>query len=456
MSTYILLRNNLESKALSLEELRATGLSPSDLVWVECQSWDWQRADEIPELKLILSGNEAIPSKKKDAPIGNGGSNRSFLPGDKKSKAPLKVKYTVLPEEAPIFPVEKSSEKPLVIPTKETLLEEKEIPAPETGIPVIPTGKKTVPIIEEPVVKIKPLSVPPPEKIYSSEPPDENMYKYGGIAEKEKKQEKETPALTTNYSRSLDEIKEEYVKNMMEKDRSRNKKTGWLPKEYRKIAVYVGFAAVGALLVLLIGRGSSNKKAVTASTQQQAVHKNMDADPVTAAVETTPVQQPVEDYKAANDDAPVSIAEEKKPVESSKTEVSDKKNTGSNEEKVIPKEDKPVVEETVEKKMIPTAAITPLVSVKANEYTTGSFGGIRNLEMTLQNDSKYTLDMVAVELKYLNLDNITVHTEIIHFRSVEPGQPSTIAVKKSRRGMKVVYKIIKIESKEAGNSIAGS
>jgi hypothetical protein len=75
--------------------------------------------------------------------------------------------------------------------------------------------------------------------------------------------------------------------------------------------------------------------------------------------------------------------------------------------------------------------------------------------MTLQNDSKYLLDAVTVELKYLNLDGVTVQTEQIVFRSVEPGQPETMAVKKSRRGMKVKYRVTKIESKEADNSVAG-
>ena len=57
-NSYILLRNNKESTALSIEQLQEIGLKKTDLIWVECQSMDWRSPDEIAELKnLVSSGN---------------------------------------------------------------------------------------------------------------------------------------------------------------------------------------------------------------------------------------------------------------------------------------------------------------------------------------------------------------------------------------------------------------
>ena len=85
-----------------------------------------------------------------------------------------------------------------------------------------------------------------------------------------------------------------------------------------------------------------------------------------------------------------------------------------------------------------------------------AFGGIRNLKMTLQNNSRYLLDKVSVELHYLNPEGTVVKTETIDFNFVQPGAEATVAVKKSTRGVKLDYKITRIESKEmaATNSAA--
>src|SRR4051812_47418587 len=41
------------------------------------------------------------------------------------------------------------------------------------------------------------------------------------------------------------------------------------------------------------------------------------------------------------------------------------------------------------------------VSVKSNNYVRGAFGGIKGLELTIDNNSKYLLDEVQVELKII-------------------------------------------------------
>ena len=108
-----------------------------------------------------------------------------------------------------------------------------------------------------------------------------------------------------------------------------------------------------------------------------------------------------------------------------------------------------------ETKPVPAEAISSKLTLVANDFGIGSFGGIRNLEMTLRNDSKYLLDKVTAELQYLNPEGVILKTENIYFQSVPAGEAETVAVNKTKRGVKIVYKVTKIESKEVINGTAG-
>lgn len=54
MKAYLLLRKNKQSGPWSHPELKRMGLYPSDLVWEEGVSKQWQLASEIQELKLLV------------------------------------------------------------------------------------------------------------------------------------------------------------------------------------------------------------------------------------------------------------------------------------------------------------------------------------------------------------------------------------------------------------------
>lgn len=92
--------------------------------------------------------------------------------------------------------------------------------------------------------------------------------------------------------------------------------------------------------------------------------------------------------------------------------------------------------------------ISSLVSVKSNDYKRGAFGGIRDLQLTVSNNSNYILDNVIVELQYLKPSEQPLKTENISFNSVAPQGSMTIAIPPSKRGVKVAFRIVKIESKE--------
>ena len=82
----------------------------------------------------------------------------------------------------------------------------------------------------------------------------------------------------------------------------------------------------------------------------------------------------------------------------------------------------------------------------------GSFGGIKNLEVTLENGSAYLLDKIAVEINYLNPEGDIVNSDKIYFQSIGPGDAVTLPVKKSKRGVKIILKVIKIDSKDLSNA----
>jgi len=103
----------------------------------------------------------------------------------------------------------------------------------------------------------------------------------------------------------------------------------------------------------------------------------------------------------------------------------------------------------------PKVNIASYVNVKSNAYHVVALGGIRNLQLTVWNDSKYILDYVTVEVEYLKANQETFKTESVQFRSVAPNGTVTIRMPDTNRGMKVVYKVVRVESKEFKNVMAG-
>ena len=107
---------------------------------------------------------------------------------------------------------------------------------------------------------------------------------------------------------------------------------------------------------------------------------------------------------------------------------------------------KPVTEINV--KTVSIEDLSSKIALTASDYNVGLLGGIRNLKMTLQNDSRYTLDKVTVEVKYLNQNGKIISTEQLYFQNVQAGNAASLEVNKSKRGVKVDYQVTNIECKE--------
>jgi hypothetical protein len=96
--------------------------------------------------------------------------------------------------------------------------------------------------------------------------------------------------------------------------------------------------------------------------------------------------------------------------------------------------------------------IANLVSVSANGYTIGTFGGISDLQLTVSNHSTFPLDLVVVEVQYIQANKKVFKTESLNFHNIGAGSALMLEAPKTPRGIKVQYRIKLINSKESGLS----
>jgi hypothetical protein len=77
-----------------------------------------------------------------------------------------------------------------------------------------------------------------------------------------------------------------------------------------------------------------------------------------------------------------------------------------------------------------------------------------NLELTVNNDSKFDLEKVIIELQYLKPSEQPIKTEKIVFSSIEANGSKTLKIPDYLRGVKVAYRVMGIESSQYERQIA--
>jgi hypothetical protein len=95
-------------------------------------------------------------------------------------------------------------------------------------------------------------------------------------------------------------------------------------------------------------------------------------------------------------------------------------------------------------------ALASQISVGANTYSVGTFGGISDLQVTVTNRSAYPLDLVVVAVQYVQANKKVFKTENLYFRGISAGSALMLEAPKSPRGIKVQYKVTTINSRELG------
>jgi hypothetical protein len=81
------------------------------------------------------------------------------------------------------------------------------------------------------------------------------------------------------------------------------------------------------------------------------------------------------------------------------------------------------------------------ISLEAGRYSTGMFGGISSFPVTVTNNSKLMMDLVVVNIDYIQNNEKVFKTESLSFNDLEPGESITLKAPKSPRGIKIAYHI---------------
>lgn len=460
MSTYLLLRNNQESGPHTLQALLTMGLRPYDLVWVEGRSAAWRYPSEVEELKPYAQAAEEQPFDrfyKKEV------SQTGDSPG--KSLAELPV------------------QKPLAdINTDQN---EKYMPPP-AGKAVPPAARKSVFVTMPGKSAAASRPAPPPPVV--------------------KEREAEPVETEIKYSQSLDDIKDMYVQTLQDRRKKLVRRSQW--RSYlRMAAVITGLIGVGVLVgfmvrprtaqspVLSENRNPASKAALAEPGLSSSVKQEVVPDDVQLQNEPMPAPEKFNDAPLVNVSAESRLLTRDQTVASlslqHKTTEYKKNNTSSGEQPAVPEAstytvsktavyqsatqdphtgqrgkavrtgstpvtEQPVVNTgTITRNSSTTDALASQVTVRSNDYKRVAFGGIRDLRLTVTNNSNFELDQVFVELQYIKPSEQPLRTEQIQFGAIAANESSTIRIPDTNRGIKVTYRIIKINSKQAQDALAG-
>lgn len=476
MSTYLLLRNNKESGPHTLQALLTMGLRPYDLVWVEGRSAAWRYPSEVEELKPYAQAVEEQPFDRFYKKSLVGVHTSSSLVGvhtdqqvdqnenNEKSKRLVDV-YTDQHQKYMPPPASKAAD-----------------PAVRKSVFVTMPGKAAA--TSRPAPAPRPVTPPPVMQVREAEPVEAEI----------------------KYSQSLDDIKDMYVQTLQDRKKKLVRRSQW--RSYlRTAAVIASLIGVGVLVgfmvrpravqspVLSENRNPAGKAAVAEPGSSSSVKQEVVADDV--QLQNDPVPAP-EKFK----DAPlVNVSTESRLLTRDQTAASfslqhktpeyKKNNTSSGIQPAAPEAatypvsktaeyqsatqdphtgqrgkavrtgDTPVTEQpaanpgTITRNPSTTDALASQVTVRSNDYKRVAFGGIRDLRLTVTNNSNFELDQVLVELQYIKPSEEPLRTEQIKFGAIAANESSTIRIPDTNRGIKVTYRIIRINSKQAQDALAG-
>jgi hypothetical protein len=88
------------------------------------------------------------------------------------------------------------------------------------------------------------------------------------------------------------------------------------------------------------------------------------------------------------------------------------------------------------------------VSLTTGRYSTGIFGGISSFPLTVTNNSEVRMDLVIINVDYIQNNEKIFKTESITLNDLEPGEAITIKAPKSSRGVKIATRIHILNSRQ--------
>ncbi len=437
MANYRLLRSNREIGPYSLEEIISLGLKPYDLIWVDGKSAAWRYPSEIAELKPYAPIVEEQPYDrffKRPVPVQD---ENLFL---RKKATSQQVETPVVEPEPVSTKATEKTHSPIVVvmPKKDN-----------TRVTVIKPFIKTD--VQETDLRVEKESLEEKSDITPVKPL---------VATEETISE--PVVMETKMERSLEEIKDMYLKTLIDRKEKFNRRKRHLEwGKYVAAALFVGALGTLVFLTLTNKPPEAGQLAVTSpsgSNEQDTDKKDQPGllPAVSLQAENTQDQTTLLEEPAVTNSVP-----DTKPKQSATKQSSPAEPAGQPVLFQEPQVQTPV-EGTREKQTRERKDGAPrsseelmrLVSVDANEYKRLSFGGIKDLQLTVSNKTSFVLDQVVVELNYLKPSELPLKTETITFRSVAPNGSMTIKIPDSNRGIKVSYKVKEVVSGELSDEWA--
>ena len=460
MDTYLLLRSNKQSGPYSLQQLVNLGLKPYDLVWLEGKSASWRYPSEVEGLKSYAPATEEQPydrfyKKAEENTVSTPKQQQQETPKQQQQEtyvapkeetyvAPKKETYVPQKEEVYVLPVENKT-----LTTSRKVF----VAMPENHIPKKqsqPVIVKTPPIVEEKPVVVEEKKVEN-KPLYTADyslPKEPVLPKQEQIIKAYPVSLKEEPTLNEKYSESLDDIKKRYTETYL----SRKKKSKWTSTHTSVLQVFGGAVFFCFLVVVAYRNFGGEEKPQSRTTIIQPDKRAINTGTATTTSTVIPPVVPeanissVKKTQTKKEDR--NIAAESL-VTNSATQK--KEEVIRENEEVIASEKKAVMPPKATEETKPKTKpinINRLVNVKANNYKQRAFGGVMNLELTVNNDSKFELDKVIVELVYLKPSEQPIKTETIVFSSIEANGSKTLKIPDYLRGIKVSYRVMEIESSQ--------
>jgi hypothetical protein len=468
MNQYRLLRDNKESGPYSEEDIIAKGFKPYDLIWVEGKSAGWRYPSEIPALKSFAPVVEEqpydrffkkpSPSTPVQEPASTQLITRQALVSKQEIKAPpvmsappaknnpvvfhpmQAVTEKHIHIELPTEPQKKESAKEIIAAIEGNILAEKE-PAAKILQPEV---RETAPIpkvaAERTSVSIQPKPAETKDNYIVSETaiPD---YKSATVAG----HRSTVNANAINHATG-NPIANQPIYFQQRSDFS------WT----MVLGLFIGIASfVG--LGIMIGRSMVNEKNATNVSLKSTEKSEKPA----INNHENPVAVPVADNGASQSQPVLKTVEprEKDLVSNAavKTNVNPGQLGANNPKQGLPKETG-ATENNLQQKQnnitkadaLSASQMEKLLNVTMNGYKVGAFGGISDLQCTLFNASHLPVDMVDVEVQYVQSNDKVFKTEKLSFKDIPAGGQVTLVAPKSSRGIKVITKIIKIYTRDTG------
>jgi hypothetical protein len=486
MKMYLLLRNNKQSGPHSVDDLKSMGLKAYDLVWLEGKSAAWRYPSEIEELSSFAPAVEEQPFdrffKRPSAAASTAGANNSNDTG---------VSFRPTTQ----IPVAIESQSPKSSPVSSPMSPGKRIIYVTMPAGKSPAGRETTrdTSIREMPVREPAFKETPAREPAFREPPTETNHRE-----------------TSPHEPIMRETTASYARAAIE-DYSAQPSAGqttlvdYLPRRKSpKTRTITRFVAVGFCILALLAAGifiglSLNRDTLglpqkmvannairsngatgsgaspnslpngsTTNAEQPIVH------PTVQQLQVPAVMPPSASTHQETAPAPATTpAVATRSVKTSLKTRQDRSAHGSVQyttapatkdsatTAIIPAMQREAVHRsdnaethhdnlgTVDNEALRTA-LANQISVGANSYSVGTFGGINDLQVTVTNRSAYPLDLVVVEVQYIQANKKVFKTEELHFRGVGAGSALMLEAPKSSRGIKVQYKVTTINSREFG------